>query len=98
MRYLLLGVLLVLLVGQHVALTLVPVDTSCEQEEAPSPSGCEEVCPLCACCLDRTPALAPEFVDTAPSRAPESMMPVSTNPPPTPEPAEILHVPKPLLT
>lgn len=94
MRYLILSLLVLLSVGQHAALALFPVDSCCESDEAAAPDGCATSCPLCVCCLERTPVEAPQ-VDTPPlSLAPEVMLTPLTDAPPSPEPAEILHVPK----
>ena len=97
MRYIILSVLVLLLVGQHAALALVPVDTCCAFDEAGSPDGCATSCPLCVCCLERTPVDTPELDTPAPMLAPELVLTPSIGTPPSAEPAEILHVPKSLL-
>lgn len=97
MRYLILGLLVLLSVGQHAALSLVPVDSCCEPDEAASPDGCATTCALCICCLERTPVDTPVLYTTFLSLASEVVLIASPDTPPSPEPAEILHVPKPLL-
>ena len=97
MRYLILTAFVLLLVGQHAVLALIPVDECCESDEATSPEGCATSCPLCVCCLDRTPVDAPQVDIPAPSLAPAFVLTLHPDMPPSPEPAEILHIPKPSL-
>lgn len=94
MRFLLLVLLVFLLVGQHAVLALVPVADCCESDEAASPVGCDASCPLCTCCMERSPVDLPTLGAPALSLAPEGVLAASLGLPPSPEPAEILHVPK----
>jgi hypothetical protein len=98
MRMVILSFLVLLLVGQHAALALVPVDTCCKSDEATSPDGCATSCPLCVCCLERTPVNVPKLDTPAPNLAPGVMLTPSPVTPPSPEPSEILHVPRSSLT
>lgn len=97
MRFYILVFLILLLAGQHWALAPAPVDVCCESDETSSPDGCASSCPLCGCCLDRTPMELPEVCISPLILAPDALFPQSHYALLTPEPAEILHVPKSLL-
>jgi hypothetical protein len=94
MRSLVICLFLLLVVAQHAVLPPVPVDRCCESGEADSSTGCAKDCPLCACCMDRITTDTPRLGLTAPSPAPELLLPSNSDAPPSPESAEILHVPK----
>jgi hypothetical protein len=94
MRYLSLALLVFLLVGQHAAQAQLPVDSCCNPDEAASPVGCPTSCPLCSCCLDRTPAEPPLIAAPALNLVPGALLTPSTGSLSSPKPADILHVPK----
>jgi hypothetical protein len=94
MRYLVIGFLALLMFGHQAAPTLVPVDRCCEPDEGSPPTGCTALCPICSCCLDRTPLIIAEDDPLPLSQEPEPLAAADPAAVSAPEPAEILHVPK----
>lgn len=95
MRYFLISLLVLLVIGPHAVLS-EPVADCCEHDETTSPGGCQDSCPLCVCCLASRPIDRTDTDGQLLVLAPEPVLTPDTAAPTSPEPSEILHVPKPL--
>ncbi|MBI4510850.1 MAG: hypothetical protein HY698_14545 [Deltaproteobacteria bacterium] len=89
-------VLLTLFIGQATGLTeLVEADECAQPCPGDSPDGhCPPACQFCACCPTLRPAVLSQSAAILPSQESHAVIGEQTETPPSPEPREILHVPK----
>jgi len=90
---------LALFLGQTTGLSEFVEADECEEPcPGDSPDGhCPPACQFCVCCASARPAVLSQGAAVLPVQAFLAVLGEQTDTPPSPEPREILHVPKPSL-